>query len=147
MMEKTIVSSVTDWKGVAEIILEGLDETGEKAEVIVLSGDLGAGKTTFVQALAEVLGVDEVLTSPTFNIIKNYQTTHSVFSNLVHMDAYRLESEAELEPLRFNELLKQPKTLICIEWGEKIKSSIPGTAHFFELEINKDNQHTIQKVS
>lgn len=88
--------------------------------VITLSGPLGAGKTTFVQACAQVLGVSEVVTSPTFVVQKRYKTQHSDFNSLVHIDAYRVEDLKELTVLHFEELLKEPHTLVMIEWPERI---------------------------
>ena len=146
-MDKKIVASLEDWQGVAEDLLSSFDLPKDKAAVLVLSGDLGVGKTSFVKALASVLGVEEVITSPTFNIVKSYQTSHQQFSTLVHMDAYRLESEDELGPLRFSEILDDPDTIVCIEWGERIKDSLPNTTTYFQLDIDENNQHTIQKVS
>lgn len=97
----------------------------EGATVIALHGDLGAGKTTFVQTLGKALGVSEHITSPTFTIMKGYETTDADFDHLIHMDAYRLEDISELAPLRFSEILATPKTLFCIEWAERIKDALP----------------------
>lgn len=97
----------------------------EGATIIALHGDLGAGKTTFVQTLGKALGVTEQITSPTFTIMKGYETTDADFEHLIHMDAYRLEDISELAPLRFSEILATPKTLFCIEWAERIKDALP----------------------
>lgn len=97
----------------------------EGATIIALHGDLGAGKTTFVQMLGKALGVTEQITSPTFTIMKGYETTDADFEHLIHMDAYRLEDISELAPLRFSEILATPKTLFCIEWAERIKDALP----------------------
>lgn len=97
----------------------------EGATIIALHGDLGAGKTTFVQALGKALGVTEQITSPTFTIMKGYETTDADFEHLIHMDAYQLEDISELAPLRFSEILATPKTLFCIEWAERIKEALP----------------------
>ena len=146
-MDKTVIEKVEDWKMVAQKFLDEVLAKQDQAVVLALSGDLGVGKTTFVQFLAKELGIEELVTSPTFTIMKRYETTSKKFHTMVHMDAYRLESESELEPLQFNELAKLPNTLLCIEWAEKIKNSLPKNTIYFSLEINKDGQHTIQKVS
>jgi len=88
--------------------------------VVTLSGPLGAGKTTFVQACAQVLGVSEVVTSPTFVVLKRYKTHDTDFDSLVHIDAYRIEDVKELTVLHFEELLKESRTLIMIEWPERM---------------------------
>ena len=100
------------------------------ALVVGLFGDLGSGKTTFTQALGKLLGVSEVMTSPTFVIEKIYLLNHSeeipvVFKRLIHIDAYRLEKGKELQSLGFQEILKDPKNLILIEWPERVVDILP----------------------
>ncbi len=123
-----IVKELADWKILAGRVLVRLKEYpnhDKRAQCLILSGDLGAGKTTFTQNLADSLGVKEVVQSPTFTIMKFYQTLDPVFTSLIHMDAYRIEDKSELFPLGFFELLNKPKTLICVEWGERIIDSLP----------------------
>jgi tRNA threonylcarbamoyladenosine biosynthesis protein TsaE len=105
------------------------------ATVVALSGELGAGKTTFVQEVARYFGVEESVTSPTFVIQKNYQlpTTNvqrptANFQHLVHIDAYRLKSSHELEVLGWKELIADPGNLILIEWPERVEGAIPDDA-------------------
>ena len=95
------------------------------ARVIALHGDLGAGKTTFTQALGAHLGITEPITSPTFTIMKGYELPGAHFSTLIHMDAYRIDDLNELGPLRFAELLADPQILLVIEWAERIVSALP----------------------
>ncbi len=95
------------------------------AAVVTLSGDLGAGKTALTKVIARQLGVTETVGSPTFVVMRAYDTSDADFTRLYHMDAYRIESEAELLPLRFRELLAEPLVLICIEWPEDIAGLIP----------------------
>lgn len=108
-----------------EVLLLAKSTPSMGATIVALHGDLGAGKTTFVQALGKALGVSEQITSPTFTIMKGYETTDGEFEHLIHMDAYRIDDSAELGPLRFSEILATPKTLFCIEWAEKIKEALP----------------------
>lgn len=99
-----------------------------RALVIALSGDLGAGKTALAQALARELGVIETVTSPTFIIERVYALPKELgrgFSRLIHIDAYRLESESELEHLGWKEMLSDPQNLILVEWPERVVSLIP----------------------
>lgn len=110
-----------------------------------LDGDLGAGKTALVQQLAKHLGVTEIVTSPTYIIMRSYETTHPQFHTLVHIDAYRLESLAELTPLRFVEILKSPHTLICIEWANQIKPALPADSVFYTLVAEVDGTRTITR--
>ena len=100
-----------------------------QASILALRGDLGAGKTTFVQTIAHELGVKETVTSPTFVIMKKYPLTDQVFKSLIHVDAYRLKDSHELKVLGWDELVANPSNLICIEWPESVGSLIPPVAH------------------
>lgn len=95
------------------------------AAVIALSGELGAGKTAFVQTLARTLGVRETVTSPTFVVMKKYETESAMFPHLVHIDAYRIEDRDEMRPLRFTDELAQNGAIIAIEWAERIETLLP----------------------
>lgn len=93
---------------------------GTRAHVVGLTGELGAGKTTFVQSVAKVLGVTERVTSPTFVIAQSYLIPHhSIFKKLVHMDAYRLTPE-EADTVGFSNNLKDPHALVLVEWPEHL---------------------------
>lgn len=106
----------------------------EGATVLALSGNLGAGKTTLVQAIGVALGVSDVITSPTFVVMKRYQTANETYTELVHIDAYRIETANEMEVLGFSAVLATPGVLVCIEWPEKISPLIPKTAIRVTLE-------------
>jgi len=102
------------------------DIKASKAVVAGLFGDLGSGKTTFTQAVGEILGVKEVMTSPTFVIEKRYDLDGSFgFKKLIHIDAYRLDSDGEILNLNFQEDLNNPDNLILIEWPERVKGALP----------------------
>lgn len=142
--EKISLTEETLPKFVTELLATMVpSDTG--AQVIALRGDLGAGKTTLVKALGAALGVSEHITSPTFTILKQYDTTNSDWEQLIHMDAYRIEDLNELGPLGFSELLKIPRTLFCIEWAEKIAEALPENRLELTLENTTDEKtRTIQ---
>lgn len=102
----------------------------ERATVVALSGDLGAGKTTFVQAAADAFGIEEPVKSPTFIIMQAFEVAPAIrgFSRLIHMDAYRLERARELSVLGWNEIVAEPSNLLFIEWPEKTREAIPADA-------------------
>lgn len=105
-----------------------LEVTKEQKRALVLSleGKLGTGKTTFIQGLAKGLGVEESVTSPTFLIIKKYKLKHSSsFHSFYHVDCYRLESPQELLRLGIEDIFKDPKAVVAVEWGQKVKSILP----------------------
>lgn len=107
------------------------------ATVVALIGELGAGKTTFVQKFAKAYGTRETLTSPTFVILKKY-------GNLVHIDAYRLKNAKELEALGIHDLIANPNNIIFIEWADRVKEILPEdhiTIHFDHVD------ETTRKIS
>jgi tRNA threonylcarbamoyladenosine biosynthesis protein TsaE len=108
--------------------------------VLALHGDLGVGKTTFVQGLALGLGVTEAVTSPTFTIFTLHRGGRRL---LVHLDAYRLENEHQIEALMLEDFLVSPWCL-AVEWPEKIASWIPADAWHLDLGIAPDETHTIR---
>lgn len=85
-------------------------------EVIFLEGDLGSGKTTFVQGLAKALGYNGPVRSPTYTLVNIYPTRHSTISKIVHVDLYRLKNEAELLPLALEEYLEDESSVLIVEW-------------------------------
>ncbi len=106
---------------------------------LALHGDLGVGKTTFVQGLAQGLGVREPVTSPTFAIYSVYQGTGR---KLVHLDAYRLENERQLDALLLEEFLISPWCL-AIEWPEKTGAWLPKAAWHLTLSIVEGDKHRV----
>ena len=108
------------------------------SDVIVLQGDLGAGKTTFVQGLAHALGVSpkEYVCSPTFVLAKEYTTTKIP---LYHLDVYRLDHANELMSLGIQEYL-QGDGVCLIEWGDKILDFL--TQHYMRIQILVASEHS-----
>jgi tRNA threonylcarbamoyladenosine biosynthesis protein TsaE len=111
--------------------------------VVTLQGDLGAGKTTFTQELGKVLGVSEPIVSPTFTIMKSYELEHEQFDTLVHIDAYRFESEEEARPLRLEEVFSTARAIVCVEWPERISSLIPKTAVSVAITITEGEKRQV----
>lgn len=128
-MHEMPIAEPTDLEVLARRVLDDLavgTSDGQGATVIALHGELGAGKTSFVQYLARELGVAEYVTSPTFVVMRRYPLTAGAgFTSLVHMDAYRIANADELRPLGFAELLADPGNLLCIEWAERIHDALP----------------------
>lgn len=127
------------------LTVEGLDEMKQLAEsiaavlqpgdVLLLEGDLGAGKTTFTQFLAQALGVTKQVNSPTFTIIKEYNGRLPLY----HMDVYRLGEETE-EDLGFDEYF-YGEGITVVEWAHFIDSQLP--LEWLQIQLN----HTGNEVS
>lgn len=96
-----------------------------RATIVALSGELGAGKTFFTQNLAKALGIEMAVKSPTFVIEKIYDLGGQKWDRLVHIDAYRLESKDDLGGIGWDGLVNDPRNLIVVEWPEKIAGGIP----------------------
>lgn len=96
-------------------------------DTVALFGDLGAGKTEFVQGVAHYFDVGELVTSPTFTIMNQYNGFHKVHGplTLYHVDLYRIESKEELVNLGFDECTHDPDTIKLIEWAENAKGVLP----------------------
>ena len=111
--------------------------------VLALHGDLGVGKTTFVQGLAAGFGCPDPVTSPTFTIYTLHQGGRRT---LVHLDAYRLDSGAQIDSLMLEDFLVSPYCL-AVEWPEKIAEWIPSEAWHLELGITADEHHTLRLLA
>ncbi|MFQ5451968.1 MAG: L-threonylcarbamoyladenylate synthase [Candidatus Paceibacterota bacterium] len=122
--ERFISNSVFETKRIAqELLKKYIGEAVKKPLVILLQGELGVGKTVFVKGIGKALGVDNIV-SPTFVIYYEYGVRHKEVAKLVHVDLYRLESTDEFKHLGLEDML-MPKTIVCIEWGEKSAEIYP----------------------
>lgn len=117
----------------------------KKATVLTLSGELGAGKTTFVRALGKTLGLVEHITSPTFVLMKTYPLSgreSQGFSTLIHVDAYRLKDGEELGALGLSDYLENPTCLLLLEWPERSEGTIHAT-HSISIRVEEDGTRSI----
>ena len=87
--------------------------------IIGLEGKLGSGKTALTKLLAEKLGIEESVNSPTFIFRKDYETKDGQFRKLVHIDAYRFENPKEISTIGWDDILSNKDTIVVIEWVEK----------------------------
>lgn len=129
-----------------------------KNGAIALEGELGAGKTTFVQAFAKALGVKTKVKSPTFNIMKKYSISSNGYSSrsqdrgsattsglmasryLYHIDCYRLKDHNEAIPLGIKNIFEEPNCFVLIEWPERISKILPKKlvrVHIDHIDKNK----------
>lgn len=127
------VKSIEEMRVLAERVAQEI----KPGDVLLLEGELGSGKTTFVQGLAGALGVKEQVTSPTFAIVSEYETGKSArIKRLIHVDLYRLsDDEAAAEPA-VREILAQSsegERVTVVEWADKLGESVPAKARRIEF--------------
>jgi tRNA threonylcarbamoyladenosine biosynthesis protein TsaE len=108
-------------------------------DIVVLAGGLGAGKTLFTKGLATGLGVDEPVVSPSFVLVREYQ---SGFMPLIHADVYRLSSINEFDDLDVLEMAKEG--VLVIEWGGAVESMLPPDHLRIDFEVDDDMTRTLR---
>ncbi len=147
-MEKTI-KSVEEMEKEAVTALRRLikDHNGKEALIVGLSGDLGVGKTVFVKAAAQELGITATVTSPTFVIEKIYKISKPPYSLLIHIDAYRLNSCEEMNHIGWNTIQKDPKNIIFIEWADRVEACMPTGAVWITIEHMSEDVRKIHHGS
>lgn len=100
---------------------ERLAHTVQPGDCLFLSGELGSGKTTFVQGFAKGLGITRRIISPTFTIVRQYEIQESKeIKRLYHLDLYRINSQDDLQSIAIDDILKDSESIIVIEWPEKL---------------------------
>lgn len=127
-------------KAIAADFVRTLTPEKGGATIVALSGELGAGKTTFTQGLAAALGVEETVASPTFILEKRYLLNGTPWRQLIHIDAYRLNGEHELQALEWEGIIADPGNLILLEWPERISGAIPKGAITLHFAIEGDGR-------
>jgi tRNA threonylcarbamoyladenosine biosynthesis protein TsaE len=117
-------------------------------EVLALTGELGSGKTTFLQGLAKGLGIKERILSPTFIMMRSYPITdrQSPVTNFYHVDLYRVENEKDVEGLGLEEIWSDPRNIVAIEWAEKIKKILPKKRIDIYFKYLKEDEREIKIV-
>ena len=122
------------------------ERNNHHAGVISLTGNLGSGKTTFAQSFAKSLGVKETVNSPTFVIEKTYRLKIKPFDYLIHIDAYRLEKPKDLIHLGWNELVKNNRAIILIEWGDLMRNILPKNYIEIKFEHMRGDKRKIRII-
>src|SRR4030042_3134551 len=117
-----------------------------KGDIVLFTGELGGGKTTFISGLAEGFGLGETLSSPSFTILNEYHIDNS--RKFIHADLYRLENIDEINAVGLDDYFYDGVSIICIEWGDKIRDYIE--KEYLEINlsylIDKSNAATKRKI-
>ena len=149
MRERTIITkSAVQTKQVALLLAKKVARMkSDHARVVALTGNLGAGKTTFIQGFAVALGIKEKIQSPTFVLMKIYfLPRQKIIKHLVHIDAYRIETSSEMEHLGLRDLLEDQDAIILIEWADRVKKLLPKDTKWIMFEHGKKLNERIMIV-
>lgn len=135
---KISVNSARQTTDVAKLLAEEISATrlSKNAVVIGLSGDLGAGKTTFVKGMARGLGMRHKVISPTFILMRNFPI-RGRYRKMYHIDAYRVEERA-LKQLGLDDIVNDPRNVVIIEWADRVRKSLPKGAIMIDIKHGKD---------
>jgi len=148
MKKKFIIKSPIEMEKFAATLAKTL----KGGEVLALEGELGAGKTSFVQGVAKMLGVKQNVQSPTFLLMKCYpikkvQGSRLKVQTLCHVDAYRIKNERELVTIGLVEQMNEPWTVTAIEWADLVPGLIPGNAITIRFAHGKKDSERIVTVT
>ena len=136
-MKKIHINSEEQLAEVAEALLDALDGR----TVVALRGEMGAGKTTLVRALAEHLGVEDQVTSPTFALVNQYEGANG--ERLFHFDFYRIDDEREAFDLGYEEYFYSGD-LCLVEWPEKIERLMPDEVMEVRITVESPTERTFE---
>lgn len=134
-MKQIITYSEEETKKLARDIAKKIGKTG----VVVLNGELGAGKTKFTEGFLSYFGLENEISSPTFTIVNEYKNEKA---NIYHFDVYRLEDVEEFYAIGGEEYFS--KGICIIEWGEVIKEALP--EHYIKIDIKKDEKNFDKRI-
>ena len=147
MLEQT-TASPDETIEIAKEFARNFHLTHPNISTILLSGELGAGKTTFTKGIALGLDIDDIIQSPTYTITRPYplSSTHSPFTRLVHCDLYRINAEWEIDELGIKDYIMDNQTLLLVEWPEKATTlwqTIDHCSVIFATHTNAETSRTI----
>ena len=118
-----------------------LGEKAKKGEIYCLEGELGTGKTVFAKGFAKGLGIEEIVDSPTFTIVKEYQGREKLY----HFDVYRIEDVEELQEIGFSEMISGDAVCL-IEWASQIEEEIPENAKWITIEKDLEKGFDYRRI-
>jgi len=128
------------------VFLRELSHSAPRAMVVALKGELGAGKTTFVQGVAKGLGIKEKILSPTFVIMKSYPVSR-MGKTFFHIDCYRMKDEQDLLALGWDTIVSNGKNIVLIEWSERVRKILPKEKISISFETIKSSKSPTRKIT
>jgi tRNA threonylcarbamoyladenosine biosynthesis protein TsaE len=117
-------------------------------DVVLLHGDLGAGKTTLAKGIASALGVEDVVSSPSFSLVNEYETGLAIAATrLYHLDLYRLRSEDDLASIGFDDFMAPADGITLVEWPERASTALPERFLLVEIETVSAGRRRLRFVA
>lgn len=143
MVNSVITKSAFQTKKFGKALAENL-----RGRVLALEGELGSGKTTFLQGFAKGLGIKAKILSPTFTIIKKFQipknkAKHLKFKTFYHIDCYRIKCPNDILDLGFKEIVFNSKNVVAVEWADKVKKILPKNIIWLKFELINEKARKI----
>jgi len=135
--------SAQETKKLGESFADCLKSGNATWQVLALTGELGAGKTTFVQGFAKGLGIKKRILSPTFVMMRSYKLRNLPYKNFYHVDLYRAEGEKDIKNLGLKEIFFDKQNIIVVEWAERIKNALPKNTCWLKFEYEKETKRKI----
>ena len=140
---EVLTNNPNQTKKLGEVLGKEISKTQLKNQALVLGlkGDLGGGKTTFLQGLALGLKIKEKILSPTFVILKKFEIKNihyprtEKFKYFYHLDCYRIQKLKEILNLDFKKIVSNPKNIVAVEWADKIRKIMPKNTIWIEFEF------------
>ena len=147
-IKRKITKSPLETKKTGDVLAKGILKLplSDKSFVIGLEGDLGGGKTTFLQGFAKGLGIKEKILSPTFVIFRKFRipiTYNLKPKTFIHIDCYRIEKPKEILDLGFKEIISNPRNIVAIEWADRIRKIMPEKTIWIKFEFVDKNKRKI----
>jgi tRNA threonylcarbamoyladenosine biosynthesis protein TsaE len=119
---------------------EQLGQLLQPGDIVLLHGDLGAGKTTLTQGMAQGLGITDPVQSPTFTLVHQYDRDDAPF---IHLDLYRLDKPDELESIGYDDLMNLDDAIVVMEWPERAGDNLPESYLLIHLEPTGPDERTL----
>lgn len=138
-----MVDKVTNTVGETKNLARDFASEINKPTVIALYGNLGSGKTNFIQGLAEGFGIKRRVLSPTFVFMRSYELKGRGTKKFHHVDLYRLDSEKDVEAIGLKEILEDNDSIVAVEWPEKIEKLLPENTVKIKFETLGENKRKI----
>ena len=146
-MPKTYTSlSPTQTKRLGESLAKHILEKGLQDQVVIIGlvGELGTGKTCFLQGFAQGLHIRSKILSPTFAIMKKYKIQDTKYKVFFHIDCYRIENTKEILDLGFADMCGNPTNIIAIEWADRVKKILPNNTLILKFRFLDKNKREIK---